>query len=447
MKNLVLTVSKSINSYFLHQFIINMYEGTLDNGLRWLSIPEKGDLIAVLVIFGVGSRDEPTKHSGISHFLEHMFFKGSKKYPDNVEAFKEFDAIGARFNAYTNNDQTGYHIKFYKDHVDKILSIISDAVKNPLLRLKDIDKERTVVFEELDMIEDDPNLQVHQMFSKAIFEGHPLGQSLGGTKATLKRVGKAELHDYHDKYYCPSNAIIVLVGDLNKKTSESLIKKYFNSGWKNKDCRNYKPRFFESKRKKPLILLEKDNTDQDHIILGFPSFGYYDKRRYPTELLNVILGSTFTSRLFVEVREKRGLVYGIRSGLTFFEEGGYFYIRSATNKKNVYKVLEIVLKLLQNIKKKPVSVKELKRAKTHLEGSGRINETNIMNLALFYGIQKMYCQTGIITYDEYMTKINKVTRQDVQNVANDIIDFNKIVIAIVGESNKKTVEKIISKFV
>ena len=424
-----------------------MYQGTLDNGLRWLIAPEKGDLIAVLIVFGVGSRDESKEHTGISHFLEHMMFKGSKKYPDNVEAFKKFDAIGSEFNAYTSNDQTGYHTKFYKNHLETVLSTMVDAVRHPLLKQKDITKERTVVYEEIDMMEDDPDLQVSQIFSEAIFEDHPLGQNIVGKKKRLKNVNKKELTEYHNKYYCPSNAVVVLVGDLQKKETLKLIKKYLNKGWTDRGCQVYRPRFFESKRKEPLIIVNKTETDQEHLIIGFPTFGYYDSRRYAAELLNVIVGATFTSHLFVEVREKRGLVYGIKSGLKLFEEGGYFFIRSAMNKKNLPEVLKITLEVLKKMKTKLVSKEDLKKAKTHLEGSGKIKETDVMNLALFYGVQTLYHQSEVMTYVEYMKKIKSVTREEIQEVARDIFDFNKIVVALVGVTDKKGIEQILKSFV
>lgn len=418
-----------------------MFEGTLKNGLRYLVSREKGELASILVLIGVGSRDEPKDKAGISHFLEHMIFKGSKGRPDNVAVFKVFDAIGAEFNAFTARDQTGYYAKFYKDHFKTVLNTIADIVLNPLLDSRDIKKEKTVVYEEIDMIQDDPDLLALEKFEEKIFGSHPLGNSVAGYKKTIKNLKKDDLKDYHERYYCPSNTIVILTGELPKKEEIlGILKKNFNSDWTDYGCQVYAPKKYASERDQPLILVHNVKTDQEHFVVGFPMFGYYDQRKYAAEVLNVIVGATFTSRLFVEAREKRGLVYNIRSSVRLYEEGGFFYIRTFTNKKNFVELFKVILKVLKEVKKKPISAQELKEAKTHLEGTVYIKEIDVLNLALLYGVQKLYRKGDVLTYKEIIKHVKKVTAKQVQEVAREIFDFNKMVISLVGETKKKTIK-------
>lgn len=427
-----------------------MKVGKLNNGLRYVLAPHSGELIVALIIFGVGGRNEPAEYAGISHLLEHMIFKGSKEYPDYLKVFGEFDAMGAEFNAYTSNDQTGYFVKFYKAHLKKVLKALANIVEEPLLNTDELKKEKEVVYEEINSVQDNPNVLAASQFEDTVFKGHPLSNSVDGTKKTVGSISVDELRKFHDKWYCPSNTIVVLVGDIPQNTLK-LVEKYF--AWPDRKCGQYTNKKYVDKKKRPLIVVKNIKSDQEHLVLGFPFFGYYDSRRYAVEVLNVIVGTTFTSRLFVEAREKKGLVYTIKSHVRFFEEGGYFAIVALTEKRKLFKVLKVIFEVLDEVKRVKVPEKELRKAKTNLEGVGYIEETDILNLAKFYGVQILYSERSertddlreqVMTYKQYIKKIMKVTAIEVLDVAKEIFVDKKMVISLVGETKDDKVKKMVS---
>jgi len=420
-----------------------MYQKSkLKNGLRIILAPMKSTkTVTVLVMVGTGSKNENSKNRGISHFLEHMFFKGTEKRATTLDISKELDKIGGVYNAFTGKEYTGFYAKVSSQHCDVALDVISDMLLNSKFSEKEIKRERRTILEELNMYLDSPMMQVPDLFENLLYKNQPLGYDEIGNKKTIMSVRRKDFLDYYKKYYLNNNIIITIAGNFNEQNIKNNIKKYFKSANKNKTLQQAKT--FD-KQSKSRILLEYKKTDQTHLCLGVRGYNTNHKDKHILAVLSVIFGGNMSSRLFISVRERNGLAYYIHTSATDYKDVGYFSAQTGVNNEKCLEAIKIILNEFKKVKTEKISIEEIKRAKDYLKGRTNITLESSDAVASFVANQEM--DTGkILTPQEKFAKIDTVTADDLQRVANDIFVNHKLNLALIGPfRNKKKFEKILS---
>ncbi len=412
----------------------------LKNGVRIITAPLKGtNTITVLVMVNTGSKNENAKNRGISHFLEHMFFKGTEKRPTKLDISKELDKVGGAFNAFTGKEHTGFWAKVDKKHSDIALDVISDMLLNSKFSTKDIAEERGTVIEELNMFIDNPMMRIPFLFEEVLYPNHPMGWDIGGTKKTMNSVERKDFIDYYKNYYNSDNTIVVNAGNFNEKEIKSKINKYFVSSSKNKSKKQIRA---YDKQNKPEMLIKYKKTDQTHLCLGVRGYNTDHQNKYALSILSVILGGNMSARLYTSIVEK-GWAYYIYTSPESYKDVGYFAAQSGVNNKKCLKAIEIILAEFRKVKEEEISAEEIKRAKDYIKGRTNIALESSDAVASFVANQEI--DTGeILTPKEKFAKIDAVTADDLQRVANDIFVNNKLNLALIGPfKNKKAFEKIL----
>src|SRR3989338_4205288 len=287
---------------------------TLSNGLSVVLIDTKAfPTLTTIVLFGAGSRYENEKNNGIAHFFEHIPFKGTKKYPSAFAISSLFEGMGAVNNAFTSKDHTGYWVKGTTKHFEKILDILADMIIQPLLKPEEIEREKGVIVEEINMYEDSPGRKIADIFENLLYKGSALGMDTTGTKETVTKFTRQTFLDYMEKMYSPKNAVLVVAGGLNPKQNYNVIIEKIFAKWVPVNPEGSQARFAQvlEKQSKSEMLIKHKKTEQTHFSLGYRTFSFRDPRKYAQSILTTILGGGMSSRLFIEVRERRGLCYYI----------------------------------------------------------------------------------------------------------------------------------------
>ena len=400
------------------------------NGLRVLLAPmTETKAVTVLVLAKVGSRYETKDINGVSHFVEHLMFKGTKKRPTTLRISKELDSIGAEYNAFTSKDHTGYYIKARADKQELALEMLSDILFNSKFEAKEIDRERGVIVEEINMYEDNPMMYMEDLFEQTVFGDHPLGWNIAGPKEIIRKVSRTKIFNYYKKYYQPANMMVVVAGNITDQT-KTLVKRYFsrhsvgkfgNNGFKKAAARQNKPQ----------VQIMKKQTEQAQMALGFPAYSYYNSRIYALYLMSVIIGGNMSSRLFTNIRERKGLCYFIRATANIYQDTGTFMIQAGLDKLRLNAAISEILKELSKLKKNGVSHQELRKAKDYLAGKLTLKLESSDDVAAWLAKQELL-ENRIITPDKLMAKLAKVTRQEISRVAKDIIKQNKLNLALIG---------------
>ncbi len=406
-----------------------MYRKTrLDNGLRIIThqMP-KMQSVAVGIWIRTGGRYETVKDKGISHYLEHLLFKGSKKY--SCRKIKEsIEGVGGALNGFTAEELTCYLVKLPYRHLDVGLDILSDMAINPLLPVLEVDKERTVILEELKMYRDQPQSYVYDLLDELLWPKQILGMSIIGTMESINAIKKEDLYLYQTGHYTPFNIVVSAAGVLEHNEFVNRTAKIFSSLY-GSGINRFIPAQ-EGQLKSQLKLLHKD-TEQTHIAMGFHSFKRDHPLKYAQGLLHVILGANMSSRLFNEVREKRGLAYEIGTQIKRFEDTGAFLVHAGIDNRKLSQALAIILKELQRIKRAPVTGGEFKRAKEFYLGQLEMALEDTLDHMLWIGeatasLDKTY------TLDEVIRQVNKLKPEDIQEAAKYIFKEKKINLAIIG---------------
>jgi len=416
---------------------------TLKNGLRVIFIDtEIFPTLTTLLLVGAGSRYENEKNNGIAHFLEHMFYKGSKKYPNPKIISQIIEGMGGHWNAFTSKDYTGYYIKAATDHFPKIIDILSDILLNSLFDNKEIEKEKGVIVEEINMYEDTPQRRIGEIFEGLVYKDSPLGFDIAGNKKTVTSFDRNTFLNYMNSLYHPNNAVLVVAGGLNgQKNYLDIIEKKFGN-WKS----GIKSDFIKVKEKqdKPRILVHHKKTEQAHFCLGFPTFGINDKRRRILSVLITILGGGASSKLFQEVREKKGLCYYISTGAEQYLETGSI-VTQAGIAKDVEKVKVAVKATLvehENMVKGLFSDDDIDRAKEMLKGRLLISMEDSFNIAHFFGNKKLL-ENKMETPEEIIKKIMSVKKEEIVDLAKEIFTKNKLNFAIIGPFEQKDFQSLL----
>ena len=407
---------------------------TLSNGLRIITVPQKGtQAVTVLVLVGTGSKYEKKEINGISHFIEHLFFKGTKKRPSPLAVVEPLDKIGGIYNAFTSEDYTGYFTKVAASYFDLALDWVSDIYLNSLLPEKEIKKERRVIIEEINMHCDHPMSYVGILWSKLLYGDQPAGWDVAGTKESVMKISRQNLISYMKNQYVAQNTIICAAGKINSSVTINKVKKYFSKINTTKPLKKSK---VVERQTIPECLLHLRKTDQTHLCLGVRGYNLFHPQRFAQELLGIILGGMMSSRLFMEVRGKLGIAYYITTSVDSDPDTGYLVTQAGVDNEKIEKAISVILKEYKKVTQRKVPKDELKKAKDCIKGKTTLLLESSDAQASFYAGQELL-EKKILTPEEIFAKIDKVTAEDILKVAKDIFQPKKLNLALIGPFKDK----------
>jgi len=413
---------------------------TLKNGLRIITIPQKSTrAVTVLVLVGTGSKYETKEINGISHFLEHLFFKGTKKRPTSLAISETLDRVGGIYNAFTGEEYTGYFAKVAASHFDLALDWVSDIYLNSLLPNKEIEKERGVIIEEINMYLDTPMIYIGELWKRLLYEDQPAGWEVIGTRENISRLKRERILSYMKNQYVASNTIVCVAGKINSKVVNK-VKKYFSK------IKTTKPKPKSpviERQNKPQSFLYSKKTDQTHLALGVRAYSIFHPQKYTLELLGIILGGMMSSRLFIEIRDKLGIAYYIKTSYEADPDTGYLVTQAGVDNKNVEKAISTILKEYKKISQKIVPKNELKKTKDYIKGKTALLLESSDAQASFYAGQELL-EKKILTLKEIFKKIDKINQSDILKIAKDIFQPQKLNLALIGPfKDKKKFQKLL----
>ncbi len=404
---------------------------TLKNGLKLLTIPMPGvESVTVLVMVGVGSRYEEKKINGLSHFLEHMAFKGTVRRPSAFDIASLIDGIGGEFNAFTSKDHTGFYVKAAKKHLPLLIDVLSDMLLHSKFDPLEIEKEKGVIIEEINMYEDIPMRKIGDLYENLLYGDTKLGRDIAGIKEVIKSVKREDFISYMDRFYGPGNTVVAIAGGIPFKgqTLKGTVEKYLG-GWKNKKVE--KPDLVKENQSKPALLLTYKDTQQAHLCLGVRSFPLLHPSRYASGVLTNILGGGMSSRLFIEVREKRGLAYYVRANDERYIDVGNFVVQAGVDVARIDDAVKVILNELRKIKNSKINNKELNKSKENMKGKLILELEDSRSVAALFATSKVI-EDKILTPNEIIQKVDNVTLEDLQKVAGEIFQQSQLNLAIIG---------------
>jgi len=402
---------------------------TYSNGLRCVLVPQKDSLtVTVAVLVAAGSKYETKEINGLSHFLEHMCFKGTKKRPCPIDIAGELDGMGAQYNASTGHEYTTYYAKVRNKSFKKALDVVSDLYLNPVFNKEDIEVERGVIIEEINMYEDAPPRKAEELFYELVYGDQPAGWSIAGTKENIKKLTREDFIAYREKNYLPESTVVFVAGNFNPIVARAEIGKYFSNLSRGTKMR--KPKVKESQIK-PKELVYQKNVEQTHLVLGVRAFDMKDKRRFALEVLSEVLGGGMSSRLFKKVRDELGAAYYVRSGTDLFSDHGFLSVAAGVDNKKVNIVINAVLNEMRSLKDNLVSDVELEKAKEHLVGGIFLNAETSDSIGYFYGMQEIM-DMPLSSPEDVAKKVKAVTPKQVRDVARIIFKNDHLNLALVG---------------
>ncbi len=414
----------------------------LDNDVRLLTVPMKGTkTFTILVMVATGSRHETRDNNGISHFLEHMFFKGTKKRPDTLSISTELDKVGGEFNAFTSKEYTGYYAKVDGRHAKMAVDIISDMLLNSKFDKKEIEREKGVIIEEVNMYENNPLIHIDDLFEECLYGDTPAGWDTIGTRQNIKQFKRKDFIDYLDSQYQGKDIIVGLAGNF-KNQDIALTKKLFlkfNKGTKNEAS------IFKIIQQLPNLKIKQQKTEQVNLSLGVRAYSYHDKNYHAVKLLGVILGGSMSSRLFINVRERRGLAYQVHTQVEAYNDSGYLTTVVGTSSNYVEEVIKTVLREYKKISREKINAFELKKAKDYIKGKTILHLESSTDVVSWYLKQEILGR-GMTTPEQFFKKIDKITAQDLILVAKEIFQNSNLNLAIIGQGVDTKKLKNILKF-
>ncbi len=415
---------------------------TLKNGLRILTIPMNGTQTAtVMIMVGVGSRFEKSKQAGLSHFIEHMLFKGTEKRPTAQSISEELDAIGGEFNAFTAKDKTAYYAKVDSRHLEKALDVISDIFLNSKLEQEEIKKESGTILQELSMYEDEPRRSVGDELERLLYGESAMGLSIVGNKKTIQAFKRKDFVSYMKEYYNACDTVICIAGKFEEKKILKSIEENFAEYAKGKKA-DFKK--VSEKQNTPQVRIKLKKTDQTHVLIGNRAYHQNHKDRWVVSLLAIILGGNMSSRLFIEIREKLGLAYFVHTSVDTYQDCGYISTQAGVEHKKLEQTIKVTLQEYKKVATEGVTERELQKAKDYVKGRAVMGFEASDDVAMFFIDQEMH-KEKILTPEQVFQKVDAVTTKDVLRVAKDIFQPNKLNVAIVGpHKNAKKIQEILS---
>ncbi|MBU3942606.1 insulinase family protein [Patescibacteria group bacterium] len=401
---------------------------TLKNGLRIITVPQIGtQAVTVLILAGTGSKYERRETSGISHLLEHLLFKGTKKRPNQISISEPLDRVGGMYNAFTGEDYTGYYAKVDAKHFDLALDVISDIYLNSKIKTKEIKKEKGVVIEEINMYYDHPSSHVQSLWSKVLYGDQPAGWDIAGTKEIVSKITRKQIVDYITSQYTAENTIVCIAGNISKDVKAKIEKKFS----KISTSKIMEKLPVVEEQTKPEYIIDYKATDQTHLCLGVRGYALDNPKRITLELLALILGGMMSSRLFIKVREELSLAYYIRANVSSDPDSGFLVAQAGVDNTRVEKAITVILQEFKKLTQKKVSKEELKKAKDHFKGKMALMFEASDAQASFYGVQELL-ERKILTPEQVYAKINKVRADDILKVSKDIFKNEKLNLALIG---------------
>jgi predicted Zn-dependent peptidase len=382
--------------------------------------------VSVGIWIGTGSREESPKQSGISHFIEHMVFKGTKNRSAEQIA-RSVDSIGGGLDAFTSKELVSYNVKVLDEHLPQAFDVVSDLVRNPLFEKADIEKEKGVILEELKMEVDNPEYLIHEIFSSNFWKGHALGRPILGTKQTIRGFDRDKVEHYYRKFYTPSNILVTAAGNLKHRHLIRLAEDHLE-GLEPR----HTPSLAETPRPHaPLVFRNKSSLEQVHVYLGVPSIAMPHESRFACYILNAILGGGMSSRLFQNIREKQGLAYTVYSELTMYRDAGCMQIYAGTSLRSAGRVVESIAHELHEMVEHPVTPEELRRAKDHLKGSFVLGLESTSSRMGNLARQELYFKR-FFSLDEMLERIERVTAEEVQTLSEQFFHPKNMAVAMLG---------------
>lgn len=416
------------------------YKHTFKNGLRLVTVPMKNTkAVTVLVLVGTGSKYETKEINGISHFLEHMFLSGTQKRPNTLTIAETLDRIGGEYNAFTGQEYTGYWAKVDSKHLDVALDWVSDIYLNSKIDQKEIEKEKSVIIEEINMYLDTPMRYVTDLWDKLLYGNQPAGWLVSGDKKTINKLRREQFLKYLKTHYSSKNTVIVVAGNINKNLRDK-IQKYFRNI--NTIKPGHKKETIE-KQTKQQVLVKYKKTDQTHLCLGVRGYNIFHPDKHILNVINAILGGGMSSRMWISIRGKQGFTYYVFVYNHNDLDSGFLLTHAGVNSQKLDKVIQAILDQYDKIKNKKVSQKELRKAKDYIKGKSILNMESSDEQASFYGFQELL-ENKILTLEEKFAKIEAVTVNDIQRVAKDIFRPEKLNLALIGPfKDKQRFEKLL----
>ncbi|WP_206809832.1 M16 family metallopeptidase [Paradesulfitobacterium ferrireducens] len=404
-----------------------MYQKTvLPNGVRIITEEiEHVRSVAVGLWVGAGSRDEKEGFEGISHFIEHMFFKGTQKRTAR-ELAESLEAVGGQLNAFTTKEYTCYYAKVLDEDFELAIDVLSDMFFSSLFVEKEIEKEKKVVIEEIKMYEDSPDELIHDLFSEFVWNDHPLGKPILGTEESIRALNRDKIMDYLSHHYSPDNLVIAVAGKIKHQDVIDLLSKSYG------EFKRGGRRILEGTPTGHTVkrAVSKE-TEQMHVILGVPGLGQNDEDIYPMHVINNILGGGLSSRLFQEIREQRGLAYSVYSYHSTYVDTGLFAIYAGTSPNNTHEVVECILSEIQELKKNGITAHELERTKAQIKGSLYLGLESVSSRMSRLGKTEL-TYNRVLTPEEVVEKLTKVTLEDVARVINRLWEKDRISLLTLG---------------
>ncbi len=405
----------------------------LKNGMRVILVPRPESVATtVLVMVEAGSMYETKDINGLSHFLEHMCFKGTTRRPRAIDISGELDGMGAEYNAFTSQEWTGYFAKVEASKTLKALDLISDLYLNPVFDEKELEKEKGVVIEEINMYEDLPPRRVQELFTQLLYGDQPAGWDIGGRKEVIQKLTRADLVKYRTHHYVAKATAIVVAGAFKAEEVSRDIDKHFlhvTVGDKTGKVAT------KESQKKPAVFVKYKESDQTHVIVGCRAFDAFDQRRYALDVLSDVLGGGMSSRLFERIRNELGAAYYVRSGTELLSDHGYLAVSAGVDHKKLMIVIEAILQELKKFTEVLVPEHELQRAKDHLSGRMLLGLETSDDLASFYGGQEIL-REPIETPEIVLKKVKAITAEEIRRVAGDIIKDAGLNLALIGPYKK-----------
>lgn len=414
--------------------LMNFKRKVLPNGLRVVTVPMADNpTVTVLVMVEAGSKYETKDINGLSHFLEHMCFKGTEKRPHMSDISKELDGIGAHYNAFTSTEYTGYYAKAEARHLDKILDVVSDMYLHPIFDEKEIEKEKGVICEEINMYEDLPQRKVDEVFSELLYGDQPAGWSIAGTKDIVKKMTRNDFVKYRSKNYLPQATTLVVAGNFDEKTIAKKLTQAFKGMPEGKKQTKLK---VKEKQTESQVSIFNKETDQSHIIVGVRTFDTYHKHRSVLKVLSGVLSGGMSSRLFTKLRDEMGVCYYVRAGVDLSTDHGVIAVAAGLDNTRVKEATQAILNEFNRLKNELVSHEELTKVKNQMTGSFTLGLESSDDLAEYYGFQEIFHKD--LKKPELVKKdILKVTAEDIQKLAREIFKNEKLNFAMVGKGKSE----------
>lgn len=412
----------------------------LPNGLRLVLVPRPSSLTStVFVSVEAGSKYETRAENGISHFLEHMCFKGTTRRPTAMAIASELDGLGAQYNAFTSQEFTSYYAKVKNEFLPQTLDVVSDIYLNPVFDSREIEKEKGVIVEEINMYEDMPARRVHDLFMELVYGDQPAGWNIAGTKAVVRRLTRDDFVRYRSRHYVPRATVVAVAGGFNRDTVARAVRERF--GRLPIGPKDGKRRVVEQ-QKGPRQLVYHKTSDQAHLVLGFRAFALADPRRYALQVLSDVLGGSMSSRLFHVVREEMGAAYYVRTADDLYSDHGLFTISAGVDVRRIDEVITAILRECTRLKTALISPAELKKAKDHIIGTLFLSLETSDELGGFYGAQEVL-KLPLVSPETVARRIAAVTAEEIRVLARALFRPAKLNLAVIGPFRAKSFQRIL----